>query len=104
MASKKYIYEVRCFVPEPLSKAFSEWLIEHIDDMTSLPYFPEAEVSHGELLDTPHLHVFIARYLLRSRQDLREYLVHAAPQMRLKLPQEFANKVEFSRAMISQLP
>lgn len=104
MASKKYIYEVRCLVPENLSVNFAEWLKDHIDDMTSLPYFLDAETFQGEALESPHMHLFVAHYILRSRQDLQEYLANTAPQMRSKLPAEFQGQIAFSRGVLTQIP
>lgn len=102
MARKKYIYEVRITVPLDVAKPFHEWLIDHIDDMLSLSYFTAAQIIEGELLDRPEMHLFVARYEMNSKQDLHDYLQNAAPQMRSKLPPEFAGKVEYARALLTE--
>lgn len=103
MAIKKYIYEVRIFVPMALAHSFKDWLDDHIDDMLSLSYFTEARVIEGESLDRPNTHLFVARYEMNSKQDLQDYLLNAAPQMRSKLPEEFQGKVDYSRALLTEL-
>lgn len=103
MARKKLIYEVRIFVPTALAKSFKDWLDDHIDDMLSLSYFSDAQVIEGEPLDRPNTHLFVARYELNSKQDLQDYLLNAAPQMRSKLPDEFNGKVDYSRALLTEL-
>lgn len=103
MARKKYLYEVRVLVPQSLINAFSEWLKVHINDMTNLPYFLEAETAHGESLDHPHMHLCVVRYTLRTRQDLQVYLEQDAAKMRSQLPSQFQHQIQFSRGVITQI-
>lgn len=102
MARKKYIYEVRCTIPMQITTDFREWLADHLDDMLSLPYFTGGQIVEGELLDRPEMHLFVVRYELKSKQDLNVYLEKAAPQMRSKLPEDFAGRVEYARALLTE--
>lgn len=102
MARKKYIYEVRITLPKSVAKNYRIWLLDHIDDMLSLSYFNHAQLWEGDSLDIPDMAVFKVHYSLATATSLQDYLQHAAPQMRSRLPEEFTGQLQFHRALLTE--
>lgn len=97
-----FIYEVTIQLPVEILPEFKEWLSPHVEEMTQLPYFTSATVFESKNLEngTNELKV---HYKLRSASSLDLYLREAAPRMRGQLPSHLAEKVRYTRHLLTSV-
>lgn len=97
-----FIYEVSIQLPVEILLEFKEWLRPHIAEMTQLPYFTSARLFEAQNLENGSIELKV-HYTLKSATSLELYLQEAAPRMRGQLPSHLAEKVRYSRHLLTSV-
>ena len=91
------IYEVNLTINQDIFSEYYRWLIKHIETILKFSGFCKAEIAKEKLSDSEKHIKLAVRYILKSEEDLNNYLELHAPAMREDGIKRFGNQFSASR-------
>lgn len=92
-------YEVTITISKDILDDYLDWLKEHVSDMLAIDGFEDAKFY---LVEVQEKHVACVRYIVKSKEVLENYIQNIAPTMRSSYKEEFEDKFEIKRRVLTK--